>query len=118
MAGGIIRRRASATVVLPHGNAGPTPMRKISATIAGTAMRLKNGSPTLTLTPRIASATSGYNVPTSTVSITAVRNRLFNRNTVSRDATPPRLPVVRMRSEFPATRTSVATSTTAMNPRK
>ena len=30
-----------------------------AATIAGTAIRLKNGSPTLTFTPRIASAMSG-----------------------------------------------------------
>lgn len=79
---------------------------------------LKYGAPTLTWTPRKASATSGYVVPSSTVKVKATNRRLFSMNAVSRDAressvgSPPRS------SLRQATSASETMRTRAMKPRK
>ena len=86
--------------------------------MSGSDILLKNGSPTLILTPCIASAKRGYSVPTSTVNVMAVNTRLFARKAVSRDRAESSRPTVRNCSELPATITSVAISTTAMKARK
>src|SRR5439155_822442 len=55
---------------------GPTPIRKMSERKRGTFTWLKNGAPTLTLTPRIASLRSGKTVPKKTVNAAATRKTL------------------------------------------
>ena len=75
-----------------QGSAGPTPIRKRSPTQIGIVILLKKGAPTLTFTPRAASATSGKSVPSITVKVNAVSSRLFRRNTVSRDFAESRRP--------------------------
>src|SRR5712692_9479093 len=64
---------------------GPTPMRKRRARKMGIFTRLKKGAPTLTLTPRTASDSSGKTVPKKTVKVAAIRKRLFRRKTDSRE---------------------------------
>jgi hypothetical protein len=93
-AGTATSRRSASRDATRHGSAGPTPMRKSSAMHSGSVMLLKNGSPTLTLTPRTASATSGKSVPNSTVKVNTENSRLLSRNAVSRDATASRRPAV------------------------
>src|SRR5215510_4606387 len=66
---------------------GPTPIRKISERNSGTLTWLKNGAPTLTLTPRTASDRSGKTVPKKTVNAAATSRTLLSRKADSRDTT-------------------------------
>ena len=72
----------------------------------GTVIELKNGAPTLTFTPRIASATSGKSVPSSTVNMKPQSSRLLNRKTVSRLAIESSCPVLLSDVLRPASSTS------------
>src|SRR5713101_2346064 len=77
---------------------GPTPMRKRRAMKIGIFTRLKKGAPTLTLTPRTASESSGKTVPKKTVKVAAIRKRLFRRKTDSRETAESSSPWARSRS--------------------
>jgi hypothetical protein len=84
----------------------------------GSVILLKNGSPTLTFTPRAASAMIGKSVPTSTVKVKAVSIRLLSRNTVSREATLSSFPSLASASELPATSANDTSSVSAIATRK
>ena len=115
--GGRSCRWSCSRVELRHGSAGPTPIRSTSVAQIGTVIELKKGAPTLTFTPRIASATSGKSVPSRTVNMKPQRSRLLNRNTVSRLAMASSCPVLLSDVLRPASRTPEPTRTTAMKPR-
>ena len=61
------------------------PMRKSRPRKSGMFTWLKNGAPTLTLTPRTASERSGNTVPKKTVKAAAIRRRLLSRKADSRE---------------------------------
>src|SRR2546429_2201819 len=79
-----LRRRLSSDA-RRHAMSGPTPIRKISPRKRGMLTELKNGAPTLTLTPRTASERSGNTVPKKTVKAAATSMTMFRRNADSRD---------------------------------
>src|SRR5256712_11652806 len=97
---------------------GPTPMRKTRDRNSGTLTWLKNGAPTLTLTPRHASERSGNTVPKNTVNAAAISSTLFKRNADSRDTTESSSPCDRRASQRHATRPSAVNTTSARKLRK
>src|SRR5262249_7149442 len=64
---------------------GPTPIRKMRASASGALTLLKNGGPTVILTPRTASDKTGNSVPQNTAKAIPTRTKLLNRNAASRD---------------------------------
>src|SRR5208283_412151 len=72
-------------VALRQAISGPTPVRKISASASGPLTLLKNGGPTVILTPRTASDSTGKIVPQKTANAIPTSMRLLNRNAASRD---------------------------------
>src|ERR1700686_5551882 len=71
--------------VLRHANSGPTAVKSKSSRATGTATRLKNGGPTVTLCPCTNSERIGKNVPHKIVKQTVSRRRLLNRKLDSRE---------------------------------
>src|ERR1700680_4712699 len=68
-----------------HAISGPTPIRKIKASASGALTLLKNGGPTVILTPRTASDSTGNNVPQKTAKAIPTSTRLLKRKAASRD---------------------------------
>ena len=101
-----------------HAMSGPTPIRNSRERKIGILTRLKNGAPTLTLTPRTASDRSGKTVPKKTVKAAATRNRLFRRNMDSRETTESSTPSARRRSTREASSENDPRSTSARKARK
>ncbi len=104
-------RRNFSALARPHGRAGPIPIINSKPRKTGTAIRLKYGSPTLTFTPRTASAMIGNSVPISTVNVTATSSRLFSRKAPSRamiESSPGSETRLSMRSASSATEASSA----------
>src|ERR1700681_888776 len=73
------------TEVLRHASNGPTAVSSKSNKATGTATRLKNGGPTVTLCPCTNSERIGKNVPHKIVKQTVSRRRLLNRKLDSRE---------------------------------
>ena len=97
---------------------GPTPIRKISERKSGTFTWLKNGAPTLTLTPRIASLRSGKTVPKKTVNAAATRKTLFRRKADSRERMLSSSPWAVSRSQRQASPPKATSSTRPRKARK
>ena len=87
------RSRVVAHEAVPHGSAGPTPIRKRSATKIGTVTALNHGAPTLIVSPLVAATKSGSRVPNSTAKVRPRKRTLLSRNADSRltvpDGRPP-----------------------------
>ena len=92
------RRRLSADA-RRHAMSGPTPIMKSKARKTGMFTRLKKGAPTLTLTPRTASESSGKTVPKKTVKVAARSKTLLSRKADSRETTESSSPCPRRRSK-------------------
>src|ERR1019366_6005034 len=73
------------TDVLRHARSGPTAVSSIRRSATGTATRLKNGGPTVTLCPCTHSERIGKNVPQRMVKQTTSSSRLLNRKLDSRE---------------------------------
>src|SRR4051794_6296988 len=65
---------------------GPTPTAISIGTIIGAKLRLKNGKPTDSFGPPMASRNSGYSVPRNTVAQPQDSSRLFSTSEPSRDS--------------------------------
>src|SRR5271165_2809189 len=78
-------RRMLSSEVLRHASSGPTAVSSMSSKATGTATRLKNGGPTVTLCPCTHSDRMGKSVPQSTVKQATSRSRLLNRKLDSRE---------------------------------
>ena len=83
-AGATRRSRNAGQLTSPQGSAGPTPSRKRRAAKNGALIRSNQGAPTLSRSPLIASATSGYSVPNRIAKARPLNRRLFRRNADSR----------------------------------
>src|SRR5262245_7468834 len=70
-----------------HASSGPTPVRNIRKIAIGTSTLLKNGEPTVIVTPLPASEITGNIVPQNTAKHAASRIRLLNMKLLSRDTT-------------------------------
>src|SRR3989454_12206822 len=92
-------------------------MRKMRDRNSGTLTWLKNGAPTLTLTPRTASERRGNTVPKKTVNAAAMSSTLLRRNADSRETTESSSPCERKASQRHATRPSAVSTTSARKPR-
>src|ERR1035438_3746714 len=71
--------------VLREASSGPTAVSSMSNKATGTATRLKNGGPTVTLCPWTNSEMMGKNVPHSMVKQTTSKRRLLNKKLDSPD---------------------------------
>ena len=70
---------------LRQARSGPTPVRNIRKIAIGTFTRLKNGGPTVILTPLIHSEKTGNITPQNTAKQDASRIRLLNMKLLSRE---------------------------------
>ena len=93
--GRVSARRTDAHVAERHGSSGPTPIRKISASISGPFTRLKNGSPTVMVVPVANSEMSGKTTPHSVTNAMPSSSRLFTRKAVSRERADSRFEALR-----------------------
>ncbi len=91
--GSVKRSRIVAHDAVPQGSAGPTPIRKRSATKIGTVTVLNHGAPTLIVSPLVAATSSGSSVPNSTAKVRPRNRTLLSRKADSRltvpDGRPP-----------------------------
>src|SRR5450755_2771799 len=101
--------------VLRQASSGPTAVSSRSSKATGTATRLKNGGPTVTLCPCTNSERMGKNVPHSMVKQTTSRRRLLNRKLDSRETSDSSLCSL-LRCERFATRKKLQTA--SVNPMK
>ena len=111
------RRRLSAEA-RRQAMSGPTPIRKSKARKTGILTRLKKGAPTLTLTPRTASDSSGNTVPKKTVKVAARNRTLLSRKADSRETAESSWACPRRRSKRHASRPNEPRSTRARKARK
>src|SRR4030095_3508085 len=70
---------------LRHARSGPTPVKNSKKTAIGTLTLLKNGGPTVTLSPVTASERTGNMVPQKIAKQDASRIRLLNMKLLSRE---------------------------------
>src|SRR5208282_879974 len=71
--------------VLRQASSGPTAVSSIRSSATGTATRLKNGGPTVTLCPCTNSEMMGKNVPHKMVKQTTNNSKLLNKKLDSRE---------------------------------
>ncbi len=87
------RSRTVCHEAVPHGRAGPMPIRNRSATIIGAVTVSYQGAPTLIVSPLVTVTSSGSIVPNSTAKVMPRNRTLFSRNADSRltvrDGRPP-----------------------------
>ena len=78
-------RAAPATVPRRQASIGPIPASSTSSRASGVVIRSKNGGPTLSFVPVIASEISGKYVPQAMTTHSATSTRLLRRKNASRD---------------------------------
>ena len=113
-----LRRRLSAEA-RRHAMSGPTPIRKSRARKTGMLTRLKNGAPTLTLTPRSASESSGKDGAEEHGEGGGEEEHVVEQeDRLARDRRSRARPVARRRSKRQASRPNEPRSTRARKARK